>query len=159
MKNIDDQLILRECWARFVTGVSIITTIVPNNKVHGMTANGILSVSLDPPIVLVSIGMERNTHDLIKKNRSFGISILKSNQKEIAEYFSKDNPLEDDAFNYQEMPGGQFVISESIAQFECKIFKEISVYDHTLFLSKIENFNFSEGDPLIWLDSKYNYFN
>ena len=84
---------------------------------------------------------------------------MKSNQKEIAEYFSKDNPLEDDAFNYQEMPGGQFVISESIAQFECKIFKEISVYDHTLFLSKIENFNFSEGDPLIWLDSKYNYFN
>jgi len=71
MKNIDDQLILRECWARFATGVSIITTIVPNNKVHGMTANGILSVSLDPSVVLVSIGMERNTHDLIKKNKSF----------------------------------------------------------------------------------------
>ena len=103
--------------------------------------------------------MERNTHDLNKRNRSFGISILNSNQKEIAEYFSKDNPSEDNGFNYKMMPGGQFVISESIAQFECNIFKEISVYDHTLFLSKIENFNFSKGDPLIWLDSKYNYFN
>ena len=45
MKNLDDQLILRECWGRFATGVSIITTILPKNKVHGMTANGILSVS------------------------------------------------------------------------------------------------------------------
>jgi flavin reductase (DIM6/NTAB) family NADH-FMN oxidoreductase RutF len=159
MKNLDDQLILRKCWGKFATGVSIITTIVPNNKIHGMTANSILSVSLNPPVVLVSIGMQRNTHGLIKRNRSFGITILNSNQKEIAEFFSKDNLSEDNGFNYKMMPGGQFVISESIAQFECNIIKEISVYDHTLFLSKIENFNFANGNPLIWLDSKYNDFN
>ena len=67
MKNLDDQLTLRECWGRFSTGVSIITTRLDNKKIHGMTANGILSVSLNPPIVLSSIGIERNTYDFIKK--------------------------------------------------------------------------------------------
>ena len=100
MKNLDDQLTLRECWGRFTTGVSIITTRLDNNKIHGMPANGILSVSLNPPIVLVSIGIERNTHDFIKKKKSFGISVLNSSQKEIAEYFSKDNILEENFFDY-----------------------------------------------------------
>ena len=155
MKNLDVQLTLRECWGRFTTGVSIITTRLDNNKIHGMTANGILSVSLNPPIVLVSIGIERNTHDFIKKKKSFGISVLNSSQKEIAEYFSKDNILGENFFDYKEMPLGELVICKSIAQFECNLFKEIKIFDHTLFLATIDNFNFSEGDPLIWLDSKY----
>ncbi len=156
MKNLDDQLALRECWGRFTTGVSIITTRLSDKNIHGMTANGILSVSLNPPIVLVSISTERNTHDFIKQRKSFGISILNSNQKKIAEYFSKDNILEENVFDYKKMPGGEFVISKSIAQFECNLFKEIKIYDHTLFLATINNFDFSLGDPLIWLDSNYN---
>ena len=57
------------------------------------------------------------------------------------------------------MPGGQFVINKAIGQFECKWFKEIRVYDHTLFLAKIENFNIAEDNPLIWFDSKYHSIN
>ena len=99
----------------------IITNIAKKDKLSQSKVVGIL---VEEALTARS-GLElQSSNDLIKKNRSFGISILKSNQKPIAEYFSKDNPLEDDVFNYQEMPGGQFVISESIAQFECKIIKE-----------------------------------
>ena len=159
MKLPDDQLALRKCWGRFATGVSVITTTLANRKIHGMTASGILSVTLDPPVVLVSIGVDRNTHSFVKNNQSFGISFLNSNQKNIAEYFSKDNPCDNtDDFEYEEMPGGQFVITEAIGQLECKLFKEIKIYDHTLFLAKIENFNITSESPLIWLDSKYHSF-
>ena len=78
---------------------------------------------------------------------------MNSSQKEIAEYFSKDNILGENFFDYKEMPLGELVICKSIAQFECNLFKEIKIFDHTLFLATIDNF--SEGDPLIWLDSKY----
>jgi Flavin reductase like domain len=45
----------RQVMGRFATGVTVVTT-VERDTVHGMTANGFLSVSLRPPLVLVSLG-------------------------------------------------------------------------------------------------------
>ena len=46
---------LRKAMGRFATGVTVVTT-AHRDHVHGMTANGVMSVSLDPPLVVVSLG-------------------------------------------------------------------------------------------------------
>jgi anti-anti-sigma factor len=66
---------LRDAMGRFATGVTIITTAGDDKQVHGMTANGVLSVSLDPPLVLVSLGRCRMAEMLPQTGR-YGISVL-----------------------------------------------------------------------------------
>ena len=61
------QSLFKEAWGKFPTGVSVITT-VQNGKIHGMSANGIASVSLDPPLVLVCIGHQRNSYKIVQQD-------------------------------------------------------------------------------------------
>ena len=55
-----------------------------------MTANGVLSVSLDPPLALVCVDKSRNTHGLISADGWFGISIIRKDQRDIAMYYVRD---------------------------------------------------------------------
>ena len=61
MKN---EKLYRESWSLFPTGVSVIAALDNKKNVHGMTANSISSISLNPNILMVSIGMERSIKDL-----------------------------------------------------------------------------------------------
>lgn len=45
---------LRSVFGRFVTGVTVVTTIDAGHKAHGLTVNSFTSVSFDPPLVLWS---------------------------------------------------------------------------------------------------------
>ncbi|MEZ4836496.1 MAG: flavin reductase [Caldilineaceae bacterium] len=49
-----DPKAFRNALGRFASGVTVVTTVV-DDKVHGMTASAFVSVSLDPPLVLVSV--------------------------------------------------------------------------------------------------------
>ena len=79
------QSLFKEAWGKFPTGVSVITT-VQNGKIHGMSANGIASVSLDPPLVLVCIGHQRNSYKIVQQTKRFCINILRDSQQNLAEY-------------------------------------------------------------------------
>ena len=74
---------LRKAMGRFATGVTIVTT-AQRDHVHGMTANGVMSVSLDPPLVVVSLGASR-MDELLPKTRRYGISVLGAEQEELAQ--------------------------------------------------------------------------
>ena len=77
---------------RFATGVTVVTT-AQRDHVHGMTANGVMSVSLDPPLVVVSLGASR-MDELLPKTRRYGISVLGAEQEELAMHFA-GRPVED----------------------------------------------------------------
>ena len=59
----------KSIWSMFPTGVSLITTIEPNGVVHGMPANAINSVSIDPLLVLVCVDHSRDTFKIINKTK------------------------------------------------------------------------------------------
>ena len=66
----------RQAWGNFATGAALITTIEQDGVVHGMTANGIASISLDPMLVMVSVGHKAKTHPIIIDSGRYGINIL-----------------------------------------------------------------------------------
>ena len=78
----------RDAWSKFATGVTVITTVEPSGSVHGMTASSVTSVSLDPPLMLIVIGEERQSHELIETTGRFGMSILEVGQADIAKHFA-----------------------------------------------------------------------
>ena len=79
-----DQETFREAWRKFATGVAVITTIESGGSVHGMAANGIASISLDPLLVLISVGHVRESNALIKSSGRFAINILSDQQEVVA---------------------------------------------------------------------------
>lgn len=158
IENINTQS-FREAWARFATGVTVITTAEADGSVHGMTANGVVSVSLEPPLALASIGHKRNSHPLIKKTGRFGISILNSDQIEVADHYTKppEQRLPVTDFPLRRI-GESTVVGGAIAMMDCRVISEHDEGDHTLFIAEVENVDFSDGEPLLWYRGSFGAF-
>lgn len=153
------QLEYRNAWARFATGVTVITTHEPDGSVHGMTANGVLSVSLDPPLALASIGHNRNSYSLIRASGRFGISILNSGQQDIADHFAlppERRPVPSGVKTHR--LGKSTVIAGALAALDCRVIAEHLEGDHTLFIARAEAISYTTAEPLVWLDGKFGRF-
>lgn len=87
-----DKREFRNTLGRFATGVTIVTAVEEGN-VHGMTANAFMSVSLEPPLVLVSIDHKAKMHQILPKTRVYGISILREDQEAVSQHFA-GRPME-----------------------------------------------------------------
>ena len=83
-----DSQAFRQAWGKFATGVSVVTSKERDGQIHGMAANGIASVSLEPMLDLVCVGHNRNSYEHIKDSGRFAINILAEDQRQIAEHYA-----------------------------------------------------------------------
>ena len=146
----------RSAWSRFATGVTVITTVEPDGAVHGMTANGVTSVSLSPPLALACVGHERNTHALIRSSKKFGISILSAGQQAVAAHFAlppeRRNPASQFEFvHLNSVP----VLKGALAAMDCRVVAAHEAGDHTIFIAEVERTEVTDGDPLLWFAGEF----
>ena len=141
----------RRAWSKFATGVAVITTVEPGGAVHGMTANGVTSVSLSPPMALLCVGHERNTYRLIKSNGRFGINILSSGQQGVASHYAQPPEKRDPAtrFDFEDL-GKTPVLKGALASMDCKVVAAHESGDHTIFVAEVEHIKVGDGEPLLW---------
>jgi flavin reductase (DIM6/NTAB) family NADH-FMN oxidoreductase RutF len=78
---------MRRTLGRFTTGVTVVTT-ARGGDVHAMTANAFTSVSLDPPLVLVSVDHRTRMHAVLPDTRRYGVSVLASDRERVARHFA-----------------------------------------------------------------------
>ncbi len=149
----------RTAWSRFATGVTVITTAEPDGKVHGMTANGVVSVSLEPPLALASIGHNRNSYELVKENHRFGISILTIDQRHVAEHYTRppDDRGSDATIDFATL-GKSKVIADALAAMDCRVISEHREGDHTLFVAEVEHVGLGKGEPMLWVHGRFGRF-
>lgn len=147
----------RDAWGRFATGVVIITTVEPDGKVHGMTANGVTSVSLEPPLALACVGHNRNTHRLIRSTGRFGLSVLANDQRAVAEYFVRPpSARTGDVEVPFDLLGAQWpVVTGAIARMGCVVVSEHDVGDHTIFIARVDEVDTLDALPLVYFRGKY----
>ncbi len=154
---MDAQETFRQAWGKYPTGVSVVTSIEPDGSVHGMAANGINSVSLDPLLVLVCVGHERNSYPLIKQAGRFAINILNAHQQTIAAHYAspaeRRSPDLDICFRFTE--SGSAFIDGSIASMDCRVVNEHVAGDHTIFIGQVEEIDFHDGEPLVYCAGKF----
>ena len=152
-----DQIEFRQAWSKFPTGVSVVTTHEPDGNVHGMTANGINSISLDPLLVMVCAGHNTNSHDFIKQSGRFAISILSDAQESIAEYFARrpENRTGDVEVSFSFTQSGAALVDDALASMDCKLVSEHIAGDHTIFIAEVEEIQTNSGNPLVYYESKF----
>ena len=156
-EDMPDAQTFRQAWGKFATGVSIVTTADSDGSVHGMTANGINSVSLDPLLVLVCAGHTTTSYPLIRDSQRFAINILSEDQQAIAEYYARptDHKTGDLDIGISQTERGGYVVDGSLAQMDCRVVTEQEAGDHTIFIGEVEEINVADGRPLLFFEGRF----
>jgi len=74
--------------AAFPTGVTVVTTAGEDGKPYGLTCNAFVSVSADPPLLLVSVDERSNTLPELQRTRRFVVNFLAAGRGELAKTFA-----------------------------------------------------------------------
>ncbi len=135
-----DPRALRDAFGCFMTGVTVVTTVDSDGKPQGFTANSFSSVSLDPPLLLVSLANSSRNLDTFSKGAGFAVNILAEGQKDISGTFAR--PSDDRFANvyWKKGPVGHPVIAGVSAWFDCTLEQAIPAGDHTILIGRVGGF-------------------
>jgi flavin reductase (DIM6/NTAB) family NADH-FMN oxidoreductase RutF len=140
---------MRSTLGRFCTGVTVVTTAdAESAEVHAMTANAFTSVSLDPPLVLVSIDHRTRMHRMLPTTRRYGVSVLAADQERIALHFA-GRPLNGHGELF-EWNGNVPFVRGAVAHVGCTLHDMHEAGDHTLYLGRVEHLESRPGNPLLF---------
>jgi flavin reductase (DIM6/NTAB) family NADH-FMN oxidoreductase RutF len=145
---------------RFPTGVTVVTTC-DDDQPAGLTVNAFASISLDPPLVMVSIDKRSHLHDLVKRAGFFAANILGADQQELSRRFAGQTGDRNDRFHqtaYHTGKTGAPILDDAIAHVECRIVEAYPAGDHTIFLGQVEALGASAGEPLVYHRARYGSF-
>ncbi len=149
---------LRRAMRRWVTGVSIVTA-AHEGKRHGMTVNSFVSVSLDPPLVTVTLANTTRTHKLVSASGRFGVTILDIHQQNLSDRFAGRIPEDGDRFHDVQifsLSGEIPLLSDGLAALECRVVHRYEMPHSTLFIGEVEQVWIREdGEPLVYVNRAY----
>ena len=150
----------RAAMACFATGVTVVTTTL-DQIYFGLTVNAFCSVSLHPPLTLISLDLATQTYPVILRSGIFGVNILSQEQKDLAKRFAhKDRQ----ARTFEDIPlkeskTGVPLFVEALACIECHVFAEDPGGDHALILGKVVSgewcFERQAHEPLLYYRSAF----
>jgi flavin reductase (DIM6/NTAB) family NADH-FMN oxidoreductase RutF len=155
-----DPIQFRQLLGRFATGVTVITAN-HNNEKHGMTANAFTSVSLNPPLILVSIDKRANMHDIMMEHDSFCVNFLSENRREWSDWWAGKAPKDADQFAnipHTDSTTGSPVLEGCLGYIDCKVWERYPAGDHTLVLGEVQDAAVNTNPaikPLLFFASKY----
>ena len=149
---------LRCAMRQWATGVTIVSASHAGHR-HGMTVNSFTSVSLDPPLVLVSLERGRHTHELVEISGYFGVSILAERHKEISERFAGRKTESSDRFEGLttfKLVSDAPLLTDSLAVFDCRVVERYLVGTHTLFIGEVMAVQYrNDSPPLLYFNQDY----
>ena len=151
-----DARTLRDAMGCFATGITIVTSRAPDGTPIGLTANSFTSVSLDPPLLLVSIANNAGSADALKQASHFVINVLQTSQQPASNRFAGKGEDRFAATPWQEGESGMPLINGSLGSFECKRHAVHDGGDHFLLVGEVVRAQYEpRRDPLLYFRGKY----
>ncbi len=145
--------------SQFATGVSVVTAERAPGKVHGMTANSVTSVSLNPLLLLVCVDQRAQLLPMVRAKQHFGVSVLKQEQQAISRYFAQT--VEDEALEaklgirYRWTESGIPLLDDALVHIACRVTSAQEAGDHTIFIGQVETTEIFDGEPLVYFRGGY----
>ncbi len=148
------QLRYRQAIGRFATGVTVITT-VDGERLAGMTASAVASLSLEPPLLLVCINNKLPTHRALEQSRQFGVNVLGEGDEKLALKFA--TPADDKFAGLKvDVEHGVPLLDRAIARFVCDVHECLPGGDHSIFIGAIRHCEHVTGRrPLLYFASGF----
>ena len=148
---------IKDAMSCFTTGVTVVTTHFENQD-WAMTCNSFNTVSMDPALVLWSVGKGAFSNRAFTQSSGFLVNILSLEQSDLAIKFStgsqadrfKDEPIE-------RMKSQRTKLPLSLAWFDCEIEKRVSAGDHDILIGRVLEFGSSNGVGLALSKRQFGY--
>ena len=148
---------LRRAFSCFATGVTVITGIDQNGKPVGITISSFNTVSLNPPLVLWSIGSQSDLCNSFRIGQKQLIHVLDVNQKDLALVFAKQLDKNSIQMEHQIEPSGLMRLANCLAYFECETIAVHEGGDHHIIVARVLSIEQdSDRHPLLFAQSQFN---
>ncbi len=131
-----------------------IVTSSDGRQSDAMTTVWASQVSFDPPMVMISVGKKRKTHELIENSGEFVVNTLKESQKKVADYCGHASLKSQDKLKEQDIQVQKAskvmapLLKDSPSSLECKVFSRQDCGDHTVFIGEVVAAHKEEGTPV-----------
>lgn len=150
-----DPALFRQLLGRFATGVTVVTARDAAGRPVGMTASSVASVSLHPPLVLVSVDQANDMHPALKAAQRFILNVLAADQEVISRRFAAEHPNRFDGIRYRDSQHGLPVLDGVVASIECEKHGEAPGGDHTVFFGLVTGGSVYDRQPLLYYRGGY----
>lgn len=149
---------LRSAMRAWSAGVTVVTAIY-EGEAHGMTVNSFTSISLDPPLLIISLQQHTRTHELVMKSRAFGLTILAADQKQISDLFAgRMQEVEDRlaTVKTETLVTGSPLIVGGLSWLDCRVLQTYDAGKTMLFIAEVVAARGTgSGEPLIYHNREY----
>jgi flavin reductase (DIM6/NTAB) family NADH-FMN oxidoreductase RutF len=149
---------LRSALGSFPTGVCLITTLAPEGQRVGLTANSFSSVSLDPPMVLWSLGRSASSAPVFRDAEYFAINVLAAGDEALSSHFARPgaDKFAPYAARFTEGLASVPVLHGAVATFECHSRHRYYGGDHIIVIGRVERYAYDAGrPPLVFHRGRY----
>lgn len=145
---------LRRCLGHFTTGVTVVTCEGLDGVPHGATVNAFTAVSLQPPLVLVSLDRRSKLCSLVDR-KPFAVNVLEAGQKDLALHFA-GKPSQDVAW-LPDSACGTPRLRGVLAHISCTPWQTYDGGDHVLHLGEVQEFLIHDGAPLLFHTGRFHH--
>ncbi|HEY3070408.1 MAG TPA: flavin reductase family protein [Gaiellaceae bacterium] len=148
---------LRDLLRGFPSGVAVLTVDVEGERL-GLTVGSLVSLSLEPPLVGVSISRQAAMHELLRRAGGFALSLLAGDQEALAQHFARGVPPFAHWHGIATRPGaeGAPLLEDALGWLECENRDEHPAGDHTLFVGEVLAAERGRAaPPLVYVGQRY----
>lgn len=146
----------RRALGRFATGITVVTARAADGTIAGLTVNSFNSVSLDPPLVLWSLGRDSPSHEIFEAASHFAVNVLSSEQMEISNQFARSGGNKFAGVDWTPGTHGAPLLPGCCAWFECRVAARHPGGDHTIFIGEVEKIRDDvTRAPLVYFGGEY----
>ena len=150
--------LLRQVMRHWTTGVTVVTSRF-GGLVHGMTVNSFTSVSIEPPVITVTLADQARTFSLVRESGVFAVTILAADQPLISDRFAGRTVADDERFvglPVFSMVTGCPLIVGGLAYLDCRVAYAHSLGESTVFFGEVLAAQTEpDGEPLVYHNRGY----
>lgn len=146
---------LRDALGEFATGVAVVTARGADGAPVGVTINSFASVSLEPPLVLWSLGLSSPSRAVFEACSHYAVNILAADQVELSQRFSQSIEDRFAGLALKVGAGDTPLLDGCSAWFECRNEIRYPGGDHVILVGYVENFRRETKPPLVFHGGRY----
>jgi 3-hydroxy-9,10-secoandrosta-1,3,5(10)-triene-9,17-dione monooxygenase reductase component len=142
----------------FPAGVSIVT-VSEGGEDYGITIGSLVSLSLEPPLVGISIGHESSLYEILMRAPGFAVNLLAGDQLDLAEDFARKGVRSfsgRDGLRFRRSRSGYPLLEDAVGWLDCRVSARHEAGDHTIVVGEVLTVEDGPGrNALVYLQRSY----
>lgn len=146
---------LKDFNRKFVSGVTVVTVQDAEGRPRGLAVSAYMSLSLDPPLVVICVQKTSSTYPALFEARHLGINILSHAQRPVVERFASKSDDKFAGLDWHPAPAGSPLLSGASASVEAEIKERFRAKTHVVIIARVRHLELSDVEPMVYKAGKF----